>query len=244
MSHRESGHFAILLGLRGASDESPGQTEKDHPLVRLRRRGGPDRPRRGLFPHTRAQAAVPPRGARGGPPRRAGRPRTRPRDSPSQTGVPPAWVDWRSTNPLVLCRFELAESLRTPELAPYDDTAVLEWRPLRGERISFAIETGPLRTAGSFRTFALFSGIDAPGVLISNGRIVGWTFGQGVARGYLWAPADGAGPKPLLAPADLAGSLRGAGTREAGVLHAMAMADEVAAERQLGGFAARLPRGA
>ena len=163
-------------------------------------------------------------------------------DSPRQTGVRPAWVDWRSTNPLVLCRFELAESLRTPELAPYDDTAVLEWRPLRGERISFAIETGPLRTAGSFRTFALFSEIAAPGVLIQNGRIVGWTFGQGVARGYLWAPAAGAGPKPMLATADLAGSLRGAGTREAAFVQAMSMADEVAADRKLEAFAAGFRR--
>jgi predicted aspartyl protease len=159
-------------------------------------------------------------------------------ESPGPSGTAPAWLDWDSPEPVVLCRFELAESLRTPELAPYDDAAVLEWRPLSGEKTSFAIETGPLRSAGSFRTFALFSEIDAPGVLVQNGRIVGWTFGQGVASGYLWAPADGAGPKPMIATADLAGFLRGAGSREAAFVQAMSMTDEVAADRKLEAFAA------
>jgi len=157
-------------------------------------------------------------------------------DSPGPAGGRPAWVDWKFSNPIVLCRFDLSESLRTPELSPYDESELLEWRPLSGERTSFAIETGPLRSAGSFKTFALFSEIDAPGVLVQNGRVVGWTFGQGVARGYLWAPADGAGPKPLLSTADLAGSLR-ADSREASFVQAMSMTDEVAADRKLAAFA-------
>ena len=126
-------------------------------------------------------------------------------DSPGPAGIRPAWVDWKASNPVVLCRFELGESLGTPELAPYEEPEILEWRPLSGERTSFAIETGPLRSAGSFKTFALFGDISAPGVLVQKGRVVGWTFGQGVARGYLWAPADGAGPKPLLSAGDLTG---------------------------------------
>jgi len=158
-------------------------------------------------------------------------------DSPGPAGVQPAWVDWKSTNPIVLCRFDIGESPRTPELAPYDDSEILEWRPLSGERTSFAIETGPLRDAGSFKAFALFSEVDAPGVLVQKGRVVGWTFGQGVSRGYLWAPADGAGPKPLLATADLAGSLR-ANSREAAFVQAMSMTDEVGSDRKLAAFVA------
>jgi clan AA aspartic protease (TIGR02281 family) len=164
----------------------------------------------------------------------AGAPRL---DSPGPAGLSPAWVDWKQTNPVVLCRFDLGESLRTPELAPYDGSESLEWRPLSGERTSFAIEPGPLRSAGSFKTFALFREIDAPGTLIQKGRVVGWTFGQGVARGYLWAPADGAGPKPLLSTADLAGSLR-AGSREAAFVQAMSMTDEAPSDRTLEAFAA------
>jgi predicted aspartyl protease len=158
-------------------------------------------------------------------------------DNPGPGGLVPAWVDWKASDPLVLCRFDLGGDLRTPELAPYDGSGILEWRPLSGERTSFAIETGPLRAAASFKTFTLFSEIDAPGVLVQQGRIVGWTFGQGVARGYLWSPPDGAGPKPLLSAADLAIALRG-GSREAAFVQAMSMADEVAAGPKLAAFAA------
>jgi hypothetical protein len=158
-------------------------------------------------------------------------------ENPGPAGTRPAWVEWETTNPIVLCRFDLGESQRTPELAPYDGSEVLEWRPLSGERISFAIETGPLRSAGSFKTFALFGEISAPGVLVQKGRIVGWTFGQGVVRGYLWAPFDGAGPKPLVPAGDLAGT-HFTHSREAAIVWAMSMTDEAASDRKLAAFAA------
>ena len=157
-------------------------------------------------------------------------------DSPGPAGVSPAWVDWKPANPVVLCRFDLGESLRTPELAPYDESELLEWRPLSGERTSFSIETGPLRSAGSFKTFALFESIAAPGVLVQKGRVVGWTFGQGVAGGYLWTPPDGAGPKPLLPAGALATQL--AGSREAAFVRAMSMTDDIPADLRLAAFAA------
>jgi predicted aspartyl protease len=158
-------------------------------------------------------------------------------ESPGPSGVLPAWVDWRSESPVVLCRFELGGGPRTPELAPFDEADVIEWRPLSGERTSFAIETGALRSAGAFKVFTLFSAIDAPGALVQNGRVVGWTFGQGVARGYLWSPADGAGPKPLLSAAALAAALR-AGHRETAFVQAMSMTDDVAADERLAAFVA------
>ncbi len=158
-------------------------------------------------------------------------------DSPGPAGMRPAWVDWKAANPVVLCRFELGEGLRTPELAPWNVSELLEWRPLSGERTSIAIETGPLRSAGSFRTFALFGEISAPGVLVQKGRIVGWTFGQGVARGYLWSPSDDAGPKPVLPAGDLAGSLF-ARCREIAFVRAMSMMDEAASDRKLAALAA------
>jgi hypothetical protein len=158
-------------------------------------------------------------------------------ESPGPPGSVPAWVDWTSPAPVVLCRFDLGDPLRTPELAPFDDAKVLEWRTLSGERTSFAIETGPLRSAGSFKTFGLFRDIQAPGVLLQEGRIVGWTFGQDVANGYLWAPPDGSGPKPLLSRDDLASAL-GEGSREAAFALALTMGDEVAGGRRLETFAA------
>jgi gag-polyprotein putative aspartyl protease len=163
-------------------------------------------------------------------------------EGPGPSALTPSWLDWNSPEPLVLCRFEVADGPRTPELAPYSEAAVLEWRPLSGERTSYAIETGSLRPAGSFKTFALFGAIAAPGVLVQEGRIVGWTFGRGVSRGYLWSPADGAGPKPTLTPADLAGLSRTLGSREAAFVQALSMSDEVASARRLEAFAAGFRR--
>lgn len=158
-------------------------------------------------------------------------------ESPGPSGTVPSWVDWTPPAPVVLCRFDLGDPLKTRELAPFDDTKVLEWRPLSGERTSLTIETGPLRSAGSFRTFALFKGIEAPGVLLQEGRIVGWTFGHEVTNGYLWAPPDGAGPKPLLSRADLASAL-GRSSREAAFAQALTMTDAVPADARLAAFAA------
>ncbi len=158
------------------------------------------------------------------------------------SSLAPTWLDWDSPEPIVLCRFEIAGRLRTPELAPYSEAAVLEWRPLGGARTSYAIEPGPLRSVGSFKTFALFREIDPPGVLVQEGRIVGWTFGQGVARGYLWAPADGAGPKPMVDAAGLAGLLRAAASREAALIQALSLTDEIAPGLRLEAFAAGFRR--
>ncbi len=158
-------------------------------------------------------------------------------ESPGPPGILPAWVDWNAADPIVLCRFELADSLKAPELAPYDGSAVLEWRPLSGGRTSFAIETGPLRSAGSFKTFDLFTQIEAPGVLVQEGRLVGWTFGQGMARGYLWAPPDGVGPTPVLSAADLSIALR-TGSREAAFAQALSMTEGISDERKLAALAA------
>ncbi len=161
-------------------------------------------------------------------------------ESPGPAGALPAWADWRPESPIVLSRLDGAGDLSTPELRPYDAGSELEWLPLSGERISYAIETGPLRQAGSFRTFALFREIDGPGVLVQKGALVGWTFGQGVGRGYLWSPADGAGPKPTLAAADLAVALRNAAPREASFFQALSASGEGGDFRSLeilaGGF--------
>ncbi|HMA54319.1 MAG TPA: retropepsin-like aspartic protease [Acidobacteriota bacterium] len=158
-------------------------------------------------------------------------------ESPGPSGAVPSWVDWTTPSPVVLCRFELGDPLNTPELAPFDETKVLEWRPLSGERTTLAIETGPLRAAGPFKTFALFEDIEAPGVLLQGGWIVGWTFGQGVGNGYLWAPPDGAGPKPHLSRPDLAAAL-GRSSREAAFAQALSMPEIVSADARLAAFAA------
>ena len=162
-------------------------------------------------------------------------------DDPGPGGLAPAWIDWSPGEPVVFCRFDIPGGPQTPELAPYDGSAVLEWRPLGGERTSFAIEPGPLRTRLRFKSFALYGEIDSPGALVQNGRVVGWTFGNGVARGYLWSPAGGAGPRPILAPAEPVASLR-AGSRETAIVQALSMTSDAPADRKLAAFAAGFRR--
>lgn len=155
-------------------------------------------------------------------------------ESPGPAGARPTWCDWRPESPIVLCRLDLGGTgPRTPELAPFDETESLVWRPLSGERTSYLVETGPLRRAGPFLTFALFGEIEAPGALVQEGAVVGWTFGYGVGLGYLWSPTDGAGPKPVLATSDLVPSVRGAAPREAALVEALSLAGEVGEFRRL-----------
>ncbi len=163
-------------------------------------------------------------------------------ESPAASGSEPPWLDWEGRDPVVLCRFALSDAPGTPELSPYSSTVGLEWRPLGGENVSYAIDPGPLAPAGSFRTFALVRETEAPGVFVQKGAVVGWTFGQGVSRGYLWAPADGAGPRPALSPADLALALRGSAPRELALAQALSMGGEAADVRQLEALAAALRR--
>ena len=151
---------------------------------------------------------------------------------PSDSGTPPDMVDWSSPDPLVLCRFDPGEGLETPSLAAYDGSTGLEWRPLRGERTSLAVEPGPLRSAGSFKAFALFRAIEAPGVLVQQGRIVGWTFGDGMTCGYLWSPAHEAAPQAALSLPALTSAAR-SGSREAAFLQALSMAAGTAADIRL-----------
>jgi hypothetical protein len=158
-------------------------------------------------------------------------------ENPGPSGLAPALVGWASPDPLVLCRFDLGAGLQTAGLAPYDGAAALEWRPLSGERTSFDIEPGPLETAGSFRTFSLFREIEAPGVLVQQGRIVGWTFGAGTANGYLWAPADGAAPQASLSAAQLSAAVR-PGSREGAFVQALSLPDGISERNRLEALAA------
>jgi hypothetical protein len=153
------------------------------------------------------------------------------------SGVLPAVADWSAPDPLVLCRFDLESNPKAPPLAAYDVSMGLEWRPLQGERISLAIEPGPLRSAGSFKAFTLFRAIEAPGVLVQQGRIVGWTFAGGMTCGYLWSPADGEAPRGALPLRELSSAARSS-SREAALARALSFGAETADDLRLEALAA------
>lgn len=159
-------------------------------------------------------------------------------ENPDGSGtLVPAGVGWNAPEPVVLCRFDLAEGLDTPGLAAFDHAAPLEWRPLKGERASVTIETGPLLSAGSFLAFDVFKPIESAGILVQGAHIVGWTFGEGVARGYLWAPVGGRPPQATLSVLDLSSRAR-SGTREGSFAGALALPTGTATADRLEAFAA------
>ncbi len=160
-------------------------------------------------------------------------------EGPGPAGLAPAGVRWNGEDPIVLCRFELGSGPAGPELAPYEPGAALEWLPLIGERTALLVEPGSLDRAGSFAAFDLFPAIEAPGALVQGGRIVGWTFGAGVSGGYLWSPADGAGPRASLSPSELASVAR-RGAREAALLQALSFPDGTSEETRLEALASAL----
>lgn len=160
-------------------------------------------------------------------------------EGPGPAGLAPAGVRWNGEDPLVLCRFELGSGPVGVELAPYEPGAALEWMPLSGERTALLVEPGSLDRSGSFAAFDLFPAIEAPGALVQGGRIVGWTFGAGVSGGYLWSPADGAGPRASLSPAELASVAR-RGAREAALLQALSFPEGTSEESRLEALAAAL----
>ncbi len=158
-------------------------------------------------------------------------------EGPGPARLAPAAVQWNADDPVVLCRLDLGAGPAAPALAAYDAGEILEWRPTSGERTSLAIEPGPLAAAGSYRTFGLIREIEAPGVLVQRDRIVGWTFGAGLTRGYLWAPADGAGPRAALSASEMASAAR-RGAREAAFLQALSFPDGTSEEVRLEALAA------
>ncbi len=158
-------------------------------------------------------------------------------ESPGPSGAAPVLAGWTDPEPLVMCLFDFASAPATPGLAPYDGAAVLEWRSLGGARTSLAIEPGPVERLGSFLAFDLFREIEAPGVLIQQDRIVGWTFGGGTSRGFLWAPAGGAAPKASVPPSQLALAVR-PGTREGAFVQALSLPEGTSEESRLAALAA------
>jgi hypothetical protein len=98
---------------------------------------------------------------------------------------------WAGRDPVVLCRLETVEKRATPRLAPWDQGLALRWRSLRPAGPYFQVEKVLPDRSGSFSRFLLPDELKEPGVFLQEGRIVGWTLGLGIERGYLWAGPAG-----------------------------------------------------
>lgn len=116
--------------------------------------------------------------------------------SGDRAAVPLERAFWAGRDPVVLCRLETAEKRTTPRLAPWDQGLALRWRSLRPAGPNFQVEKVLFDRSGSFSRFLLPDELKEPGVFLQEGRIVGWTLGVGIERGYLWAGPAGEALSP------------------------------------------------
>ncbi len=98
---------------------------------------------------------------------------------------------WTTGDPLILCLIEGEKKWEPPNLHPYNPDFFLRWQPLSASGPPIAAETLSLRRRGSFLSLDLPEEARAPGVFLQENRIVGWTFGDQMEKGYLWAGPAG-----------------------------------------------------
>jgi predicted aspartyl protease len=103
---------------------------------------------------------------------------------------------WHESDPLVLWKLGTASEELRGELVPWKPRLPLEWRPAGSQGAGLEVDIVSPQERGSFICFPLPDAVREAGVLVQGGRVVGWTFGQGVFRGYLWSGPAGVDLEP------------------------------------------------
>ncbi len=147
---------------------------------------------------------------------------------------------WAAGEPVALVRIEAAAASgagpgtaagagakagagsRAPELRPWRQALPLEWHALSVDGGAFRIEAGQAVRRTVTAAIALPSEVRRPGVFVQDGRVVGWTFGEGSETGYLWAGRPGAELEANVDIAELLDSIV-APSREAAFARALAL---------------------
>lgn len=85
-------------------------------------------------------------------------------------------------------------SFEGPVLAPWNDRGPVSWSSLESAAEYHSITLGRGRKDGFFVLSSLPEYIDETGIFIQNGKIVGWSFGQWLPKGYMWPGREGVEP--------------------------------------------------
>jgi clan AA aspartic protease (TIGR02281 family) len=117
-----------------------------------------------------------------------------------------------------------------PNLAAWDPGGDITWVPLEpGEAIAKPVPK-QCREQGDFVHCTTFDGIDAPGIIVQKGAVVGWSFGNEPPGGFLWTGLGGTALRPELQVHDVYRLTYG-DSREEALALALALTPESDAQR-------------
>jgi clan AA aspartic protease (TIGR02281 family) len=98
----------------------------------------------------------------------------------------------RDADPVGLWQVPLLSAQAGPELMPWQPDQPLAWYPLNGARVGRRVLAREVEHLGDFARIPFKSGDAGPGIFVQNGRVVGWSFADLLAGGYLWLGNPGA----------------------------------------------------
>ncbi len=85
---------------------------------------------------------------------------------------------------------ENSGSFDGPGLAAWNAGEPVSWLSLESASEHHSLQLSSLRTEGFFISSSLPDYINEAGVFIQGGSVVGWSFGQWLSTGYMWAGTD------------------------------------------------------
>jgi len=94
---------------------------------------------------------------------------------------------WSAGDPVALWRVETGSGLNLPELLAWKPTEPLSWHSLDPSHPEVQLNIVERERRGALIVFPLLEEMKDPGVLVQDDGIVGWTFGNGLERGYIWS---------------------------------------------------------
>ena len=78
------------------------------------------------------------------------------------------------------------------EIAFWNESEPVSWKSLESDKENELISLSAGTARGFFTSAILPDDINETGIFLQNGKIVGWTFGEWLAKGYMWPGNDGA----------------------------------------------------
>ena len=140
------------------------------------------------------------------------------------------------TDQISLWRIPEDQNMESPDLYPWSADSPLSWMELRSQDPPEPINVRATTRQGNFYKGSIGDGLNDPGVLIQDGRVVGWTFGDLIDGVFLWAGETGRNLNPEIRVDDYY-RLTFANGREEEFVRALALGDDYSNLDRLEAFA-------